>query len=349
MRRWLTVRRAQIAAGLLISVVALYFALRNVHWREVGDAIREANYLLVAAAFALLCLSLVLRTLRWRALLRPLRPKFWHLFGSLNVGYLINNLVPLQVGEVGRAYMLSELEGISATRSMSTVIVERILDMATLLLFLLILTPFVDFPGWVGASFIFLGVGVAVAMTLLIAASVHQDFAMGVIERVLKFAPTSMRPKLADMARSALTGFSVLSRPREALELVGWSVSTWLVVALVSFAGMKAFSIDVGYGAAMFVVIAVSFGWLVPSSPGQFGVQHYIVISTLTNAFDIDRNTAVSYALVNHLVFYLPPFPLGLAFLWSERRLWQRVNLMEKFRSLQGPLPPVDEPARPVT
>ena len=290
-----------------------------------------------------------MRTLRWRTLLRPLRPKLWHLFGSLNVGYLINNLVPLQVGEVGRAYMLSELEGISATRSMSTVIVERILDMATLLVFLLILTPFVDFPGWVGASFIIVGVAVSVAMALLIAASVHQDFAIRVIERFLKFAPQTMRPKLTDMARSALTGFSVLSRPREAIELVFWSASTWLVVAMVSYTGMRAFSIDIGYGAAMFVVIAVSFGWLVPSSPGQFGVYHAIVVSTLTNVFDVERNLAVSYALVMHLVFYLPPFPLGLAFLWSERRLWQRVSLIDKFRSLQGPVPPVDEPAHPAT
>jgi uncharacterized protein (TIRG00374 family) len=315
----------------------------------VGGAIRDADYFLVAAAFVLLCISLGLRTLRWRVLLRPLQPKLWHLFGSLNVGYLINNLVPLQVGEVGRAYMLSELEGISATRSMSTVIVERILDMATLLLFLLVLTPFVDFPGWVGASFIIVGAAVALAMVMLIAASVHQDFAMRIFERALRIAPATMRPKLTDMARSALSGFSVLSRPREAVELCFWSFSTWAVVALVSFTGMKAFSIDVGYGEAMFVVIAVAFGWLVPSSPGQFGVYHAIVVSTLTNVFDVDRNTAVSYALVMHLVFYLPPFPLGITFLWSERRLWQRVNLMDKLRSLQSPVPPVDEPVHPAT
>jgi hypothetical protein len=320
-----------------------------VHWREVGGAIRDANYLLVVCAFIILCVSLVFRTLRWRVLLRPLQPRLWHLFGSLNVGYLINNLVPLQVGEVGRAYMLSELEGISATRSMSTVIVERILDMATLLVLLLILMPFVDFPGWVGASFIFVGVAVAVAVAVLIAASLHQERAMRLVERLLQFAPASARPKLSDMAQSALNGFSVLSRPREAIELVAWSAATWLMVALVMFTGLKAFSIDVGYGAAMFVVIATAFGWLVPSSPGSLGVYHAIVSRTLHNVFDVDLNTAVSFALVMHLVFYLPPFPLGLTFLWSERRLWRRVNLLDKFRSLQGPLPPIDEPARPAT
>jgi uncharacterized protein (TIRG00374 family) len=327
--------------------VALYFALRNVHWRDVGDAIRDANYGLIAAAFALLILSLLFRTLRWRSLLRPLRARLWHLFGSLNVGYLINNLVPLQVGEVGRAYMLSELEGISATRSMSTVIVERILDMATLLLLLLILTPFVDFPGWVGVSFVFVGIAVAVAMLMLILASIHQDAAMRLIERVLRFGPSTMQPKLSEMARSALDGFSVLSRPIEAFELAAWSAATWLTVGLVTFAGLQAFSIEVGYGGALFLVIAIAFAWLVPSSPGQFGVYHAIVISTLTNVFDINKNTAVSYALVMHLVFYLPPFPLGIAFLWSERRLWQRVSLIDKFRSLQRGVTAVDEPARP--
>ena len=139
-RGYATLKRSQLVIGICVSAGALYLALRGVHWREVGTAAREANYALIAVAVVLLCLTVLLRALRWRVLFHPLTDlNPWYLFGSLNVAYLINNILPFNLGDFGRAYLLSELEGISATRSLSTLIVERLLDVVTLLMFLLVL------------------------------------------------------------------------------------------------------------------------------------------------------------------------------------------------------------------
>lgn len=309
-------------------------------WHEVGDAIRSANYALIALAVALLCLSLIVRALRWRVLLHPLTGiKLRNLFGSMNVGYLVNNVAPLQVGgELARAYMLSELEGISATRSLSTLFVERILDMTTLLVFLAIIAPFIDAPPWVGTTFIVIGSALTVVIALMVVASVNRALAMRVVRRALRLAPGRARPKLDEMAQSAFDGFGVLTHPRIAIQLIAWSVATWMIVALVVYAVMEAFSLDLGFNAAVFVLIATTFGWMVPASPGSVGVYEAIVIKTLTHVFGVAESNAISYALVLHLVFYLPPFPIGLTFLWMERRLWRRTNLLAKIRSLQGDL-----------
>jgi hypothetical protein len=56
--------------------------------------------------------------------------------------------------------------------------------------------------------------------------------------------------------------------------------------------------------------------------------------------FDLDRNLAVSYALVVHLVFYVPPVLIGMAFLWIERRIWQQTSLLDKIAELRGPSSP---------
>jgi hypothetical protein len=52
--------------------------------------------------------------------------------------------------------------------------------------------------------------------------------------------------------------------------------------------------------------------------------------------FDLDRNLAVSYALVVHMVFYIPPVVIGVAFLWVERRIWQRTSFFDKLAELRG-------------
>lgn len=285
----------------------------------------------------LLPVSLVLRAGRWRLLLHPLTNlRIYYLFGSLNVAYLINNVLPFQMGDLGRAYVLSELEGISATRSFSTIVVERLLDVLTLLLFLLILIPFIDVPGWATVPSVILASVVLTILVVAIVASLKQDFAMKVADFFIGRAPQRFRAKLNEMARNVLSAFSVLSNPRVALQLVAWSCVIWLTVGLVVFIGMRSFDIDTGFYAALFVLIVTTFGFFVPSSPGSFGVYHAIVIGTLTNVFNIDRNAAVSYALVIHLVFYLPPMFVGLAFLWRERRLWQRTSFLAKLRSLQA-------------
>jgi hypothetical protein len=61
----------------------------------------------------------------------------------------------------------------------------------------------------------------------------------------------------------------------------------------------------------------------------------------LTNVFDIEKSSAVSFALIMHLVFYLPPMIIAPAFLWLERDLWQRSTFWQKVRELRGAPPAV--------
>jgi uncharacterized protein (TIRG00374 family) len=306
----------------------------------VGDSIGEANYLLVAVAAALLVTSIGLRALRWRLLFWPHTPGFRNLFGSLNVGYLINGVVPLQVGDLGRAYVLSELEGISTTRSLSTVIVERIFDVFTLLLLLLALAPFLDVPSWAAAPAALIAVITTAIAGAFVLAAVKREAMLALVEWGLRFAPAPARPKLRQVAATALEGFAVLTRPTTALALLAYSFAIWLSVVLLTYVGTHAFNLGVGVDAAVLLVVATSFGFFVPSSPGSFGVYHAIAIGTLTSVFDVSRHAAVSYALVIHLVFYLPPIVMGSAFLIRRRELWRGSSLFAKLRELRGQLSP---------
>ena len=224
----------------------------------------------------------------------------------------------------------------SASRALSSVLVERVLDVLTLLLLLLVLTPFLDIPSWAKGPSITFAVVFSVLAMGLIAATLHRAFALRLFEKALRIAPERSRPKLRQMAGAFLDGLAVMTRPRVTGQLLAYSFLIWLLASGVMHAGLQAFDVEVGPGAAVFLIIATTFGFLVPSTPGAFGLYHAIVIATLTRVFDIDKNVAVSCALVIHLVFYLPPMIIGPAFLLRERRIWQRGAFMDKLRELGG-------------
>jgi uncharacterized protein (TIRG00374 family) len=332
-----TLRRLQFLLGILISALALYAVLHDVRWSEVGERIRDANYGLLTLAVAVLLGTFVIKAMRWRLILqRPPGLRLWHLFGSLNVAYFINNLVPLQVGDFGRAYLVSELGGLSMTRTLSTVLVERVMDVLTLLAILLVLALFIDIPAEVRTPSLFLAVDFGTLTIVLVAVSRRPETALRLIERPLRLAPAASRPKLRQMAANGLDGVSVLTHPRASGPPILLSAVLWLGVGLVVYLGIEAFDLPVGYGAALFLVVATTFGFFVPSTPGSFGVYHAIVTAVLTSVFDVEKNAAVSFALVIHLVFYLPPMLLAPVFLWQERQLWRRSSFWDKLRELRG-------------
>ena len=330
-------KKLQLLAGIAVSALALFIVLRDVEWSEVLDRIQEANDWLLALAVLMMLGTLLIRGLRWQAILRvetPLRLR--HLYGSISVAFFLNNLLPLQVGDIGRAYLLSELAGLSMTRTLSTQVVERVLDVLTLLGMLLVLALFIDVPSQVRTPSIILAVVFgSLAAGLLVAAS-RRHRAIAIADRLVRFAPARSRPKLQSMAASAVDGLAGLSDRRTTLVLLSYAVALWLSIGLVVYVCIQAFDLPLGYGPALFLVVATTFGFFVPSTPGSFGVYHAIVIAVLTNVFDIEKSSAVSFALIVHLVFYLPPMVIGPVFLWLERDLWRRSSFWDKLRQLRG-------------
>ncbi len=335
-----TFRRVQVLIGLSISAIALYLALHDVHWGKVWDAIGNANLGLILLAGTILIATFGVRAYRWGVLLHDVpNLRFFYLFGSLNAGYFINNVLPFQMGELARAYLISELGAFSTTRSLSTVVVERVVDVLTLLLFLMFLAPFVPVPASARIPAVGFAIGAIALAFLLMLASQRRGPVPPLLERAIAWAPEKSRPKLRQMADSAIQGFAILANPRMGMAVFSLSVVSWLCIGLVYFVGFKAFDMDLGYEAALLVVIATTLGFFFPSSPGAVGVYHALAIYALTTIFDVDKNLAVSYALVMHLLFFLPPIFIGTTFLWVERRVWRRTSMFGKLAELRGQAP----------
>jgi glycosyltransferase 2 family protein len=126
--------------------------------------------------------------------------------------------------------------------------------------------------------------------------------------------PAGFRETARIWGSSVLDGLSALRSPRVLVQIVGWTAITWMTSAGILYLILEAFSLDVPVTAAPFLLVALTFGFFVPSSPASIGVYDAIAIKTLENVFSVPQEEATSFALVAHVIFLVPPTVLGATF-----------------------------------
>jgi uncharacterized protein (TIRG00374 family) len=318
-------------AGLLISLGALFLAFRGLHWAEVGSALRDANYLLLLPAAVVMFFSLYFRAIRWGVLFHPRTDlRVGALMGTMNIGYSVNNLLPLRVGELVRAYLIGDGERVSTAHALSTIVVERVLDVLTVVLMLVLLLPFVDMPAWAATPALVAGVGFLVLAVLLATLSLARQWALTIVDWCARRFPARYQGRLHEAAESVMEGFGVLSKPAVLARGVGWSFASWFASALMMFIVQQAFDLGVGFEAAPFVLATTSLAMLVPASPGYIGTFELVAIKGLENVFDVSRSAAASYSLAQHAFLYLAPLIIAAVYLWRERKAWQRIRFWSR-------------------
>jgi uncharacterized membrane protein YbhN (UPF0104 family) len=206
-------------------------------------------------------------------------------------------------------------------------VVERVLDVLTVVLMLVLLLPFVDAPGWAVGPAVVAGVVFLVLAVLLATLSLARRWALGVVDWGTHLLSSRHQRSLHQAAESVMDGFAVLSNPAVLAQSVGWSFASWFASALMMFFVQQAFDLGVGFEAAPFVLATTALVMLVPASPGYVGTFELATIKGMENVFDVGSSAAASYALVQHGFLYLSPIIIAAVYLWREREAWRQVRL----------------------
>ena len=149
----LSKNKIKVLVGSIVGIFFLYLAAHKVDFTQMMNALRAANYWFILATIPALFLSHLLRALRWRYLLDPIRRlDIGSLFSSLIIGYMANAIMPAHLGEVLRAYTLCKKKSMSASSIFATIVTERILDMFALLALMVFAIYIYPFPEWLKNS-----------------------------------------------------------------------------------------------------------------------------------------------------------------------------------------------------
>lgn len=312
-RRW---RGALIAAAAAITGVFLWLAVRTIDLGLTWDALRESDVAWILPSFLLLALAVWLRAVRWWSLFAPgRRPPLRSVGAALLVGLFFNSILPFRAGEAARLVDLARRTRVSRTETLATIAVERVFDVLSLALVLLVALPFLPELTWVRATAwlaVGLGVGVAAAVVVLV---VFGDRALRVLLWPLRWVGAE-RWEAATL--NVGHGLVALRSPRVAAAGAALTVVSWLVMAASFWALMPAFDLGLGYEAGLLVLVATGLAMIVPAPPAALGVFEAAAVVALA-AFDVEASVALSYALVLHAVNFFPYLAAGLVVVPGRR------------------------------
>lgn len=131
------------AGFTLAGLGLLYLAFKKINFEDVIEGLKTANYWWILLSLFFSLLAFISRAIRWNLLIDPLgyHPKSINTFYSLMVGYMANFALP-RIGEVTRCASLSKKEKIPVDKLLGTVIIERAIDLFSLIFLLLVLIFF---------------------------------------------------------------------------------------------------------------------------------------------------------------------------------------------------------------
>jgi len=303
----------QIWVGMLVGVACL--AAVFIFFAEPGEIIAslrhvQLGYLLLGAVGVVLFLAI--RAVRWRFMLGNAAP-YAPVFHIQNIGYMLTQLLPLRLGDVARAVLIGNVPPVTIAQGISTMVVERLLDMV----FIVALLPFTlsgipSLPDWMRSFALVSGFAAIGGILVLIVAANQRERATRFADWVLRrFLPFLNRETWVKRADDLLLGLKSLTSLRDGAILIALSILTWLPVLAAYYFTMRAVGIAPTWAATGFVMCAAAFSVALPSTPGQAGPYHVAVTAALQLTGQ-PAATAAAFAFLYHAMNIVVMVLVGL-------------------------------------
>lgn len=304
--------------GITISGLCLLLLLRAVSLAEVGESLRAGNPLVLVPAVALYFLGSLVRSFRWQALLHGQPVGLWLLFRTLIIGLMVNDLVPLRLGEVARVFLLARNASVPVGTSLASIVVERVFDGVALTALLGVGIVLSGLEGWLlqlaGASTLLF----ATATAGLMWAAIWPRPARRLGYWVAGVVPGRIGAILHSLVDGLLDGLAPLAHAGIAFRVLGLSVLAWTIEALMYVVVMFGFPVPGGLAAGFIGTAAANLASLVPAAPGYVGTFDLALREVLVGLFGATLADATSYTIVVHLTLIVPVVLVGLFFGWRE-------------------------------
>ncbi len=319
-------RDKKLWIGIGISLFFLFLLFRKIDFNKLLAAFAEMDYRYLWPAVFFTFVSYFFRAVRWRYLLLPLKKtRLGNLFSATIIGYMANNILPARLGEFIRAFVLGEKEGLGKSAVFATLVVDRLFDGFTVLLILLFTFFTVKLPAGMEGTQKDLAVGGYITLALyfgvvlflvVLKRRTHQT--MDLMGKLLRPFPSGVAEKVIPLLGSFIGGLRLSSRATELSALVASSLLIWAFAIWPVDLLLRSFGIFLPITASMFIMVFLVFAVLVPAAPGYVGTYHAACVYGLM-AFNIQKEKALSVALMIHGVNFFPVILAGFYYLWRDK------------------------------
>ncbi len=299
-KRWLP--------GTIISLVLIAAILYFVDLPRMFAAIRAADYRILAVATVLSFLWMFVRAIVWRTLLRE-RASYSDVLKSLSAGYLMNAFLPLRLGELGRAFLLSRKTDMHFAEILPTIVIERAMDLVFTAAIFLAALPFVVGAGGADQIAIILGLLVLLGLAFLYVLVRNRERALEIFHKLSARWPVIQRLG-GNLLEAFLNGLGVLTDGWLFARFLFWMAINWGIAIINYYLIIRAFFPQTQLTWGMFGLGAAAFGGAVPALPGSVGTFEGAFGGALT-LLTGDQSTSLAVALTSRFFNYLTSIVLG--------------------------------------
>lgn len=283
--------------GILVSFLVIYFISRVVDLNTLINSIRQINFGTIILMAVITIISLGARAVVWMKLLPNV--KFFDAFFVTNESYLFNNLIP-RSGEIIKAILFAEPAGKSALEVISSVIVERSIDLIIAASMFLITFPFIsslESVRPVAVAFLLLfGIFLTVCFFVAMKSELVKKWLSKIGKRNQMF-----REKVIPKVEMIIDGFQVLTDLKQFSSVLLWILITWSLWTIILIIGLSSISPDFKFWWAIFTEGMLALGIALPSAPAGLGVYEGTMVAALS-AFGVQAEKSLGIAVVIHLI-----------------------------------------------
>lgn len=302
---------------MILAVIFLYFALREMDWNSFFATLQGAQYKLLPLVLLWTSFSYLIRAMRWQVLLAAEKPiSLADVFWANMSGYLGNNLLPARMGELVRAAYANRIANLSMSFALASGISERLMDVVALILLgsaSLALSGIASdtLQGAIQFMSVMAGIGMIAIITL--------PRLGGLLEKIvgsIGFIQLGVKEKLLSFLKKFLMGFQALLNFRRAVTFILLTALIWLMDGLSVVLTGYLLHIPITLIQAFVLLAGLGLSSAIPSTPGYVGVYQFVAVTTL-GPFGIKPAAALAFILFAQIANWLIVGIWGLTALWK--------------------------------
>lgn len=292
--------KLRLSAALVFGLLILLGILSYSGYSQVYETIKNASLYYVILGILAITAAFVMRTWRWSVLLRTsgyVVPRDT-LFKSLMFGFFLNYILPARAGDIARGAALKATEKIPMGISLTTIVIERAMDMFTLALLLgggaMLLSKSADVLTWAGISLI-------IALLLVMALFFAYKYDSMISRKLGKRIPT-----IAGFMNNMKEGLGRMYYNPNALILsILLSFPVWFLEVSGTYLAAMAIGYEVPFSLAAVAGIISFISQTVPITIAGIGIYDGTMAGVFA-LFGVPHSTGLSLALVDHYFVRAP-------------------------------------------
>lgn len=320
--------------GVLISIFFLWYTFKGISYSQMRS-LRFAHPAWILGVVAFTFVGYTLRCVRWTSMMHPTGARFPVCARVLMVSLAANNILPLRIGDIMRVFTYAGDLGASPSVILSTVILEKLLDIFTLVLLFVATMSSIATHKLHMVAYVSLTISTGGLLVLLVGARALQPRVAALFQRF------GQNPRLAKLEHWIMLALDAVARIGIAgsLLLLAQSAIIWFCEGMIYLASINVFGIHMDRVTPWLAVSFANLSYLIPSSPGAIGPFELAVKTALVSHGAPGSQSAI-FALALHFWLLVSITGAGgIIFLVHRVKLHNRKPLMKEIETLPTELP----------